>query len=241
MKQVTFLILNILLCICSIVHSQTTEEQDMLNLVNQLRQDNGLQILRLNTSLNQAAKDHSSDMANNNYFSHTGLNDSSFSQRAIAAGYKGFPRGENIAAGNSSVTATFNQWVNSSGHLNNMLNSGSNEMGIGHAYNSNAKYGHYWTQIFGKGDQTLSDDDFTNTNKMEIYPNPVKAKVSIEIKNGNETEFNLKLITVTGQIVYQKSKKLINGLITIDIKDLTSGIYFLNIQNVVSGHKIMKI
>lgn len=241
MRLVTILKVIILLCIHSIVYSQTTEEQEMLNLVNQLRQDKNPKLLRLNTSLNLAAKNHSKDMAKNNYFSHTGLNGSSFSERAKEVGYKGEPRAENIVAGNSDVNATFNQWVNSSGHLNNMLNVSANEMGIGRAYDSNSTYKYYWTQVFGKGDETLSNNDFTNVKPIKIYPNPAKDNITILIKNSNDTELDLKLVSITGQIVYKKSKTLKNNSLSLNINNLTPGVYFLNIKNIVNGYKIIKL
>ena len=66
-------------------YAQTAAEeaQEMLDLVNELRANNGVSQLVLNDRLNIAAYDHSDDMARNDYFSHTGLNGSSFSQRVI--------------------------------------------------------------------------------------------------------------------------------------------------------------
>ena len=48
-----------------------------------------------------AARCHSVDMAENDFFSHTGSDGSNFSQRMRDAGYTGSPRAENIAAGNA--------------------------------------------------------------------------------------------------------------------------------------------
>jgi len=242
MRLILLLVFTILVCNYNLVYSQTAEEQEMLDLVNNLRESRGFQPLRLNTALNQAAFNHSNDMAINDYFSHTGINGSNFSQRSIDAGYTGSPRGENIAAGNSGVEDTFNQWKNSSGHLNNMLNSNSNEMGIGHAYNSNSTYKHYWTQIFGKGDETLSNDDLAEINQITIYPNPIKDRFKINLKNFSDTdEINLKILSVSGQIVYKKSKPLVDNTITIDIRNLTTGVYFLYFKNTIKGYKIIKI
>jgi uncharacterized protein YkwD len=116
------------------------EEDEMLLLVNNLRSENGLPALRLNQNLNKAAFDHSKDMADNNYFSHAGLNGSNFGQRAKNAGYTGFAYGENIAAGSSTAAATFNQWKNSPDHRSNILNVNINEMGIGHASKVGSTY-----------------------------------------------------------------------------------------------------
>ena len=207
------------------------EAEEMLGLVNGIRADSGIAPLRLNAELNTAAYDHSYDMASNNYFSHTGLNGSTFSERAIAAGYTGSPRGENIAAGNSSVANTFNQWVNSSGHLNNMLNSNSNEMGIGHATFNGSMYTHYWTQIFGKGSEVLAVEDHEIAQKIIVYPNPVKDILHIRFENATQERLDLKLITTTGQIVYQQRINTFDAELILNIGHLPTGIYFLYAQN----------
>ncbi len=121
-----------------------TSAENMLTFVNEARLDAGLNTLTLNDALNTAAYKHSLDMETNDYFNHIGLNNSSFSERAINAGYAGSPIGENIARGQSSTEAAFTSWMNSEGHRNNILNSNATEMGLGLS-------GAYWTQVFGKG------------------------------------------------------------------------------------------
>ena len=207
-------------------YAQTVQEEaeEMLSLVNGIRADRGIAPLRLNTELNKAAYDHSYDMASNNYFSHTGLNGSTFSQRTIAAGYTGSPRGENIAAGYASVVNTFNQWVNSPGHLNNMLNSNANEMGIGHATFNGATYTHYWTQIFGKGSIALSVEDQVLAQQIMIYPNPVSSILSIK------SQIRLKKVEIYS-IVGQKVKELHSGFKAISTDELSRGVYTVRIYS----------
>jgi uncharacterized protein YkwD len=105
----------------------------------------------LNTALNTAAQLHSQDMADNNYFSHTGLNGSTFSDRALAQGYTGFPAGENIAAGQPTAQAAFDAWRNSTGgHCQGMMSANADEIGIGHGHNAASQWKHYWTLVMGK-------------------------------------------------------------------------------------------
>ena len=54
---------------------------------------------------------HSQDMADNNYFSHTGSEGSGLEDRAAAVNYYTFPLGENIAAGYDSVRETVLAWM----------------------------------------------------------------------------------------------------------------------------------
>lgn len=200
------------------------EAEEMLGLVNGIRADRGLAPLRLNTELNTAAYDHSYDMARNNYFSHTGLDGSTFSERAIEAGYTGSPRGENIAAGYSSAKNTFNQWVNSPGHLNNMLNSDANEMGIGHATYNGSTYTHYWTQIFGKGSAVLAVEDFMLAAKINVFPNPVSSILSIK------SEIPLQKVAFYSMLG-QKVKEINSGFKAISTSDLSTGVYTLRIYS----------
>jgi uncharacterized protein YkwD len=89
-------------------------------------------------------------MACNNFFSHTGLDGSQPWDRAQREGYNYSYIGENIAAGNSDAASTMTQWMNSTGHRENILNPNFTQIGIGYAYGSNSDYKYYWTAVFGK-------------------------------------------------------------------------------------------
>jgi uncharacterized protein YkwD len=58
-------------------------------------------------------------------------------------------RGENIAAGGTTVEGTFEQWWNSPQHRETMLHPDFREMGLGHVYDAQSESQHYWTQTFG--------------------------------------------------------------------------------------------
>jgi uncharacterized protein YkwD len=132
-------------------------EDQMLVLVNEMRVNGGRcpsgnygprGALVMNQELRTAARLHSKDMADNDYFDHNSQNGDSPWDRIDAAGYSAQAVGENIAAGNGTAADTFEQWVNSDGHCRNMMSSDATEIGVGYA-NGNASYGHYWTQTFG--------------------------------------------------------------------------------------------
>jgi uncharacterized protein YkwD len=106
--------------------------------------------LPMNDSLRTAARNHSLDMATQNYFSHTSLDGRTFDQRIRNAGYTGsFPLGENIAAGASTPQAVVDGWMGSPGHCANIMNGAFRATGVGYAFNPGATYRHYWTQTFG--------------------------------------------------------------------------------------------
>lgn len=132
-----------------------SEEQTLLMLINNHRANNSRPPLSACTSLNRAAQGHSEDMRDNDYFSHTGLNNSTFTQRCCLACYSlACPSppltamGENIAAGYSDAASTFNQWLNSPPHNANMLSLSYTRIGIGRA-TGGGMYGTYWTNDFG--------------------------------------------------------------------------------------------
>ncbi|GAB5545170.1 MAG: hypothetical protein SangKO_049300 [Sandaracinaceae bacterium] len=107
--------------------------------------------LTMDPAARVAARCHSQDMAENDFFSHTGSDGSSFSTRMRRAGYSGSPRNENIAAGNAGGVASTGQWMGSStGHCDAVMASGNSDVGIGYFRLSGTRWTHYWTAVFGR-------------------------------------------------------------------------------------------
>jgi uncharacterized protein YkwD len=133
----------------------TTFEQEVIRLTNVERAAHGCPPLVAEVHLMNAAEGHSTDMAVNDFFSHTGSNGSNPGQRMLAAGYPGFTQwAENIAAGYTTPAIVMNAWMNSAGHRANILNCTLEEIGVGYVYRNpdpgNVTYRHYWTQVFAK-------------------------------------------------------------------------------------------
>jgi uncharacterized protein YkwD len=117
-------------------------ERQVLDLTNAERRKAGCPDLAGNAKLHAAALAHSTDMATQGYFSHTGADGSSMSDRVEREGYAWRALAENIAAGYRTPQAVVTGWMNSSGHRANILNCGLTEIGVGfHDY--------HWTQDFG--------------------------------------------------------------------------------------------
>ena len=106
--------------------------------------------IRWNAALASAAAAHSADMAANNLFSHTGSDGSSLADRVNAAGYAWSAIAENIAAGNSTATATVSQWVDSAPHCQAMMSATYVEVGGSCMYKAGTAYGYYWTIDLGR-------------------------------------------------------------------------------------------
>lgn len=105
--------------------------------------------LTMQAQLRQAARCHSADMGENNFFSHTGSDGSDPGARIRRAGYAPRTWGENIAAGYSTVTDVVQGWMDSPGHCRNIMNDSFNETGVGYGNYPGTMYRHYWTQTFG--------------------------------------------------------------------------------------------
>lgn len=127
----------------------STFEQQVIDLVNQIRLDKNLGILGNDIRLHDAAIAHSIDMAETPCMQHDSCNGTVWSDRIWT--YYPVPSGigENIAAGYTTPTEVVTAWVNSPGHYANILEPSWQGIGVGYYFEASAPYGHYWTQDFG--------------------------------------------------------------------------------------------
>lgn len=127
----------------SIDSTVTSYEQQVVNLVNKIRVQNGLKELKLNWELSRVARYKSQDMRDNRYFSHTSpVYGSPFNMiKNFGISYR--TAGENIAKGYSTPEAVVNGWMNSTGHRENIMNASFTQIGVGYVAD-----GKYWTQMF---------------------------------------------------------------------------------------------
>ncbi|HEY9863507.1 MAG TPA: CAP domain-containing protein [Candidatus Obscuribacterales bacterium] len=129
--------------------------QQVLDLTNEFRSQNGLPPLTLNTQLNATAQEQSQDMAQEDFFDHIGLDGSTPASRAQDQGYTFSFIGENIGVGYQTPGEVVQGWIDSPGHRENLLNPNYEEIGIGYFYLENdtgfENWNHYWTQVFGTG------------------------------------------------------------------------------------------
>lgn len=103
--------------------------------------------LRWSKQLAVASAAHSTDMAAQDYFSHTSADGRSMSDRVNATGYSWASLGENIAAGYSSIDSVVDGWMRSDGHCANIMNPAFDEMALACVIgDAGSRYGQYWTQ-----------------------------------------------------------------------------------------------
>lgn len=107
------------------------QEQRLVTLVNQHRAMHNRLALRPSAILMTSAYQHAHDMADNDYFSHTGRNGSTHTSRAHDLGYDPTTWvGGNILYGQPDADAAFLAWKNSPPHNDNMLSANYREIGV---------------------------------------------------------------------------------------------------------------
>lgn len=116
-------------------------EQAACKLINEQRAKNGLDPLTISEELSVKARVKSTDMLQNNYFSHNSPTYGSPFALMKALGITYRSAAENIAMGYKTAEAVVNAWMNSPSHRANILSSNYTSMGIGHVDG-------YWTQWF---------------------------------------------------------------------------------------------
>jgi uncharacterized protein YkwD len=126
----------------------TTSELNLLAAVNAARATNGLQPLHLDSTLQSAARSHSTDMLRHNYFAH-----GNFAGRMGAFHIHGPTAGENLAWGTGPygrAGTIVREWLASPEHRANLLRPGYARIGIGLVRGS----------FLGSGGATIVTADF---------------------------------------------------------------------------------
>jgi uncharacterized protein YkwD len=133
-------------------------KQEMMHRINQVRAAGrvcggtvraAVAAVSWNAKLLTAASRHSTDMADKNFFSHSGSDGSSGGQRITNAGYTWRMWAENIAAGQMSVDQVMQAWLVSPSHCDAIMNGVAVEVGVACVRNEADTYKYYWTMEFG--------------------------------------------------------------------------------------------
>lgn len=118
--------------------------------LNNQRIEQGLKTLKWNDEIAKIARYHSDSMARGNYFSHKEPDGSMVNNRADLFGMSDWQSiGENIAFNRGfklPAESACQQWMNSTAHRENILDTRWKEAGIGVAVTPNGTY--YFTEVF---------------------------------------------------------------------------------------------
>ena len=171
-------------------------EQQVVDLVNTERANIGLPPYKRVAALDEAARYHSADLGQDNYFSHDTYDRSGGTLvfvcdtwTRIGKYYSG-ATGENIAAGYGTPQAVMTGWMNSSGHKANILSTYSWEIGVGYATANGSTYYSYWTQDFGRRDGAgvyplIINRDAASTNSRNVSIYIYGSFQQMRLKNDN--------------------------------------------------------
>jgi uncharacterized protein YkwD len=124
-------------------------ETKVIQLINAERNKEGLPFLSEHALLTQAARQHSADMACNQFFSHLSPTNGDVEQRMALQNYTFSAIGENIAAGYISPEDVVQGWMNSTGHRANIMSAAFTQIGVGYVYLEGSDLEIYWTLIVG--------------------------------------------------------------------------------------------
>ncbi|WP_026476877.1 CAP domain-containing protein [Alkaliphilus transvaalensis] len=122
-----------------------SQEERMVQLINQERERNGLPTLQIDAEVAQVAGVKSQDMVDNDYFSHYSPTYGSPFEMLDSFGVNYLHAGENLA-GNNNVDNAHVALMGSSGHRQNILNPNFTHVGIG--VRTSPRYGFVYTQMF---------------------------------------------------------------------------------------------
>jgi len=133
----------------SLRNLMSEDEAANAQAVNHYRELLGILPMEVDARLIQAARRHSKEMADLDYFGHTSPNPEheTPSMRMKQAGCEA-GSGENCANGYPTGKAAFWGWFSSPPHHQNMVKGGHTAFGVG-------KWGSLWTQNFGRGKRVM--------------------------------------------------------------------------------------
>lgn len=118
-------------------------EKQIFNISNVMRNQHEKPQLKWDKIVSDVAYLHSRDMAENNYFSHYGLNGDGLKERLATQEVFYQAAGENIAAQYPDVPSAMHGWLNSKGHREALLKDDYTHLGVG-------VFHFYYTQNFLK-------------------------------------------------------------------------------------------
>ena len=124
-----------------------THQNAVLEQVNELREKEGLEPLKLNAKLTAAAQKHAENMISTGQFEHE-IDGKKVQDRLEAEKYEWVRAGENLASGQTKPDEVVQSWMDSEAHRSNILKADFTEMGLGFALDEENNNLSYWVQVF---------------------------------------------------------------------------------------------
>ncbi len=74
------------------------------------------------------------------------------------------------------------------------------------------------------------DDDLNAQRPVKLFPNPAEDVLNVTFSNMDRKSYSIEVLNVNGQLVKQYAN-VVNEELTISLKDLSTGLYFVSIRN----------
>ena len=185
-----------------VVASRLTE------LANQERIALGLQPLKINQQLVQAAQQKAQDMLSKNYFNHVSPTGVIPWYWLDSVGYKYTAAGENLAKDFKESEFVHQAWMESSSHRKNILNKNYQEIGIAVVEGTiNGEKTVLAVQFFGKSTKITASFYPKKITEEKTEKGPLAISVE-EQKAEDKKEVESKEINLKGPLVFQQRENL---------------------------------
>ncbi|MFK5982276.1 MAG: T9SS type A sorting domain-containing protein [Flavobacteriaceae bacterium] len=101
-----------------------------------------------------------------------------------------------------------------------------------------SNWGKYYIDAVSLTQVVLSTNENTLKSQLKIYPNPTNDFINIEIANNN-SNVAIKLYSILGELIYLNNTN--KQLFSIDMSDLSRGIYILELTDAQSNKAVRRI
>ncbi|GLD92110.1 hypothetical protein PINS_up000643 [Pythium insidiosum] len=135
----------------------TVMAHDLMNAVNQVRQQHGKPTLCTNSKLSRASQTMANDMADTDYFAATGIDHSSPAERVSEQHFVFTTLTEDVAAGFENARDAVEALMRVQEHRDNILGE-FKFVGVGYSHSSQG-FQHYWALHFANAIGEWCDDD----------------------------------------------------------------------------------
>jgi len=100
-------------------------------------------------------------------------------------------------------------------------------------------WGYYYFDSVSLTPVILSTNDEILDNQLKVYPNPTSDIITVELVNNYSSKVTYKLYNLLGELIYTSETN--NQLFSIDMSDLSRGIYLLELTDAQSNKVVKKI
>lgn len=162
-----------------ILGTATYSADQIIELTNVKRAENGLPPLKSNSKLATAAQAKASDMFSNNYWAHFSPQGKTPWQFIKSVGYRYIYAGENLARDFNDAQSVVNAWMASPTHRSNMLDKNFKEIGVDvETGNLTGREGVLVVQMFGSSvSQVPANKPIAkNPNNSNLSQTPVQGE-----------------------------------------------------------------